>query len=63
MGNRIVNAIRNALGMTQPAPHTDHASVIRRLNEQTVRLRAIDAKIDADFPDRKITFHRRASDR
>lgn len=64
MGNRIVTAVRQALGLDRPAVElADKELVNRRLTRYAVRLRAIDARIDADFPTERPGFHRRASDR
>lgn len=60
-----MTALRHALGLDQSTiPRSDVELVKRRLDRQTARLQAIDARIDTDMAsDTRITFRRRASDR
>lgn len=50
MGSRLMDALRSALGMTQSTPPQEHDAVVRRLEQQAAKLRAIDEKVAVDFP-------------
>lgn len=60
-----MEVVRSVLGMPHPRRPPEYARVERRLHDQMTRLRALDAKVDADFPpsNGKMLKRRRAGDR